>query len=220
LLNDGAVYDPVSDQWSGLSLANAPAARCDATLVWTGSRAIIWGGLSETGALDSGAQLLCDTNGLPTAWAAINSSNAPTGRSGHAAVWTGQTMLVWGGDYAGTYLADGAAYDPVANAWSPLTATNAPSPREGAAWVWTGQEMLVFGGETGAGTAADGGAYNPLTGQWRALSGLGSPLARSGATAAWTGSELLVFAGLSNGTPLASLQRLNPQPAWYLYRKL
>ena len=30
---------------------------------------------------------------------------------------------------------------------------------------------------------------------------------------------MLVFAGLSNGQPLASLQSLNPQPTWYLYRK-
>ena len=79
--------------------------------------------------------------------------------------------------------------------------------------------MIIFGGETSSGTAADGAAYNPTTDHWRALSAAGAPLPRSGAAAAWSGAELLVFAGLSGGQPQAALQRLNPQPPWYLYRK-
>ena len=80
--------------------------------------------------------------------------------------------------------------------------------------------MLVFGGETAAGTTSTGAAYNPLSNQWRALTTAGNPQVRSDATAVWSGTELIVFGGRANGTPFAALQRLNPQPTWYFYRKL
>ncbi len=219
LLNDGALYDPVADQWTTLTLSNPPAPVTGATAVWTGTRVLIWGGQNQLGAVNNGAQLLCDTNGLPTAWQATSLVNAPAGRAGHTAVWTGQRMLVWGGVSGGVALADGAAYDPGGDSWSTLSATNAPSGRSAQAAVWSGQELLIFGGETGTGTAGDGAAYNPATDTWRPLSGTGNPLARSGATAVWSGTALILFAGLANGTPLAGLQQLNPQPTWYLYRK-
>jgi hypothetical protein len=128
-------------------------------------------------------------------------------------------MLVWGGQGGGGFLADGAAYDPLADTWSPITATNAPTARSAHAAVWTGQEMLVFGGESASGTLADGAAYDPVAGKWRALSGTGGPQARSSATAAWAVGAMLIFGGLANGVPVASLQILNPQPTWYFYRK-
>ena len=219
LLNDGALYDPVADRWNVLSLPNAPSARFGATAIWAGDRVIIWGGQNEQGWLNSGAQLLCDTNGIPTAWVALSTVGAPVGRTGHSAVWTGQRMLVWGGQGAQPYLADGAAYTPTNDTWAPVASANAPSARFAHSAVWTGQQMLIFGGETSTGTVGDGAAYDPSNGRWWALTSLGNPLARSGATAVWSGSELLLFGGLSNGAPLASLQRLNPQPTWYLYRK-
>jgi N-acetylneuraminic acid mutarotase len=128
-------------------------------------------------------------------------------------------MLVWGGKVGGQIIGNGAAYDPVADTWTTISAVNAPTARSGHGVVWTGQEMLIFGGETSLGSTSDGAAYDPATDKWRPLSNVGAPLARSGATTVWSGSELLVFAGLDNGQPLASLQRLNPQPNWYLYRK-
>jgi hypothetical protein len=79
--------------------------------------------------------------------------------------------------------------------------------------------MLVFGGETASGPVATGAAYNPVTAQWRPLSSAGNPVARTEGTATWTGSELLIFGGSSGPSALASLQRLDPQPTWYLYRK-
>jgi hypothetical protein len=103
--------------------------------------------------------------------------------------------------------------------WAPLPDAGAPSPRVGHLAVWTGIEMLVFGGETVGGVTATGGAFNPATQTWRSLSTAGSPLARSEATGVWTGGELLVFGGWANGSPLAALQRLDPQPAWHFYRK-
>lgn len=219
ILGDGGWYDPVADQWTALALANAPSPRFGATVVSTGSRLVVWGGQDQSGALNTGAQLIFGTNGLPTAWTTISALNAPSGRSGHSAIWTGQKMLVWGGQGGGNFVADGAAYDPLADTWTPITATNAPTARSAHAAVWSGQEMLIFGGESAAGTLADGAAYDPVAGKWRALSGTGGPQARSSATAAWAASAMLVFGGLANGVPVASLQILNPQPTWYFYRK-
>ncbi len=219
VLGDGAYYDPVADQWTTLTLPNPPSPRFGATTVSTGDRILIWGGTDQSGGLNTGAQLLFSTNGVPTGWAAISTVNAPSGRGGHSSVWTGQKLLVWGGQTGGNFLGDGAAYDPASNAWSPINTTNAPAARSAHGAVWSGQEMLVFGGEAFPGTLGDGAAYDPAAGTWRPLSGTGSPQARSSATVAWSGSEMLVFGGLANGSPVTSLQRLNPQPTWYLYRK-
>lgn len=218
-LGDGAYYDPVADQWTPLPIANAPSPRFGAVAVVTADRVLVWGGTGQSGELNTGAQLLLDGNGVPTGWIAMNSLNAPSARSGHSMVWTGQKLLVWGGQSGPNFLADGAAYYPVADTWSPITATNGPSARSAHTAVWSGQEMLVFGGEALLGTLADGAAYDPTADTWRPLSGTGNPQARSSATAAWSGSELLVFGGTANGAPVSSLQRLNPQATWYLYRK-
>jgi hypothetical protein len=128
-------------------------------------------------------------------------------------------MIVWGGVRSDVFLGDGAIYDPAADQWVSLPMEGAPSPRGGHVAVWTGQEMLVFGGDTASGAVANGAAFNLATGRWRSLTTGGGPIPRSGAAAAWTGSELVAFGGVSGGQPVAALQRLNPQPTWYLYRK-
>jgi hypothetical protein len=219
VLGDGAYYDPTANQWTALALANAPSPRFGATVVSTGTRLLVWGGQDQSGTLNTGAQLILGKNNLPASWVTINAANAPAARSAHSAVWTGRFMLVWGGQGGGNFLADGAAYDPVADAWSPINVSGGPAGRSSHAALWAGQEMLIFGGEAYWGTLADGAAYDPVAGKWRALSGAGNPAARSSATAAWTGSVLLVFGGLANGVSVPFLQSLNPQPTWYFYRK-
>jgi len=219
LLADGALYDPGAGQWTALPATGTPEARFGAVGVWTGTRLVVWGGQGALGELNTGASLPLTGGITPGAWSAMSPTGAPGARSGHAAVWTGEKLLIWGGQQGGTPLGDGAAFDPVDNTWEALPAPGAPSARSGHVAVWTGDEMLVFGGQTAAGAVATGGAYNPATGQWRTLSTAGSPLARSLAAGVWSGSELLVFGGQSAGVPVASLQRLNPQPTWYFYRK-
>ncbi len=219
LLGDGAVYDPAAGAWSALNLANAPEARSGAGGVWAGDRLLVWGGEGTNGVLGSGSQLLCAANGTPLQWTPMSQSGAPAARRLHSAVWTGRQLLVWGGQSGGTVLGDGAAYDPAADSWQMLSATNAPAARYNHAAIWTGQEMLILGGSAGSSELASGAAYDPVGRQWRSLSNAGNPQARSGATAVWSGTEALFFGGQAAATPLAWLQRLDPQPAWYLYRK-
>lgn len=221
LLADGKLLNPAGG-WTDLPALGAPEARFGATGSWTGSEFLVWGGLGELGELGTGGRLPLASGTTPGAWAALPTANAPTARSGHTMIWTGTKALVWGGRQGGVPVNTGAAYDPVANTWSPLPTAGAPAARHGHVAVWTGEEMVIFGGQTGpsAGSAiATGGAYNAATGQWRSLGNGGTPLARTQATGVWTGSEFLVFGGTAGNAPLATLQRLNPQPTWHFYRK-
>lgn len=220
-LNDGALYHSGNDQWVALTLAGAPAARSGATVVWTGDKVLIWGGNGASGALGTGGQLRFQSapTFTPLEWTSIQTVGAPAARVEHTAVWTGTRMIVWGGRNGSTFFADGASFDPATDTWTALPATDAPSARAAHTAVWTGTEMIVFGGETVTGSTASGAAYNPASNRWRPLQHGGSPLARSGAASAWTGTELILFGGLSAGAPVGALQRVSPQPVWYLYRK-
>lgn len=219
-LGDGGLYDPGEDRWETLTTTGAPSARTEATAVWTGESLLVWGGQGDSGELSDGAVLQFDASGQPAGWEPLPAGGAPGARQGHSAIWTGRQMLVWGGRRGSTPLGDGAAYETSTRRWEPLPTAGAPSPRSGHAAVWTGTEMLIWSGQSGAGEEASGAAFNPEQQRWRGLSTSGAPLARSGSGAVWTGAELLVFGGRSGDQPLAALQRLNPQPTLYWYRKL
>ena len=124
------------------------------------------------------------------------------GRLGHAAVWTGREMVIWGGmpDLDSDPVTDGAAFDPAAGTWRKLPA--APlSPRFDATALWTGREMLVFGGtSTDGDILADGAAWDPSANRWRPLPA--SPLGpRDGAVVAWAGDRMVVWGGATVPPP-------------------
>lgn len=217
---DGAIFNPSANQWTALTLSGGPDARHSASALWSGTRVLIWGGETANGVVNSGGRLLLNTDGTPQQWQTVATANAPSARIAHSAIWTGQKMIVWGGRNGSSFFSDGALYDPETDTWTALPSTGAPTSRASHVALWTGTEMLVFGGEDANGALATGGAFDPTTSQWRTLSASGNPTARSDAEAVWSGTELLVFGGKAGGTPVASLERLNPQPAWYFYRKL
>lgn len=220
VIGDNFLYDPVARTWAAIGLSGGPAARYGATAVWTGNRAIIWGGEGASDYLNSGGRLLFNAGGdSATAWSATSVTGAPSARSGHTAIWTGSRMIIWGGSRNGVFLGDGASYDPVADVWTALPALDAPTARGMHTAIWTGSEMVVYGGETAAGAASTGAAYDPAANRWRSLGNPGTRQARSDASAIWTGSEMILFGGRASGVQLAALQRVAPQPAWYLYRK-
>jgi N-acetylneuraminic acid mutarotase len=190
-----------------------------ATAVWAGDRFVVWGGEGAGGDLNNGAQLIF-SNGVPNVWVSLNSVGAPSSRRDHSAVWTGDRLIVWGGRSGDTPLNDGAAYNVSSNAWQALSAGNAPSARYDHAAIWSGSEMLLVGGANASGALSTGAAYDPATDSWRALSNGGNPLARSQPAIVWSGTELIVFGGWSGTQPVATLQKLLPQPAWSFYRKL
>jgi N-acetylneuraminic acid mutarotase len=132
---------------------------------------------------------------IDNSWMATSTTNAPTARAGHTAVWTGSEMIVWGASSDST----GGRYNPSTDSWTPTSTTNAPSARGQHTAVWTGSEMIIWGG-TDASVEFDTGArYNPATNTWTATSTTNAPTSRNAHTAVWTGNEMIVWGG-TDGT--------------------
>ena len=53
-------------------------------------------------------------------WVATSTTNAPSARASHTAVWTGSEMIVWGGfdGFNGFVVNTGGRYDPSTDTWS------------------------------------------------------------------------------------------------------
>ena len=153
-----------------------------------------------------------DLAAVPDGWTATSSVGAPSARVHHTAVWTGEKMIVWGGDTAqmssDPTLGNGGLYDPASNSWSAVATAGAPAPREFATAVWTGEKMIVWGGTrfgpSGPVVFNSGGIYDPLTNSWKATSTFGAPSARSSHTAVWTGSEMIVWGGQTSSFGFAA----------------
>lgn len=118
------------------------------------------------------------------------------GRSTMASVWTGQELLLWGGDSEDEPFDDGAAYDPRTDTWT-LLPDGPLSPRNAPAAVWTGTELLLWGGHGTREGQSDGAAYDPAARRWRPIAD--APFRSEGRPVGlWTGSEMVVLAGFNS----------------------
>lgn len=192
----GAAYNPTSNSWRQLqSSALAPPDWTNA--IWAGREMIVWGG--------GGACEGCPPwsggfayDPITDKWREL--STAPiTDRANFEAVWTGDELIVWGGQAGPSGMSDGAAYDPRSDTWR--TISDGPlDPRYWASTVWTGKEVLIWGGYNvyapkGAQRVfGDGAAYDPDTDSWRPLPD--SPLhPRCGHSAIWAETQMIVWGG-------------------------
>ena len=189
--NTGGRYNPLTDSWTATTTTNAPIGRTGHTAAWTGSEMIIWGGTvtSFPYSSNTGGRYNPSTD----SWTATSTTNPPSARVAHTAVWSGNEMIIWGGYffdiYQGTYtyFDTGGKYDPNADTW-------APTGGYGRAYhtaVWTGSEMIIWGGTDDS----TGGRYNPTTDSWTATSTTNAPTARYDHTAIWTGTEMIIWGG-------------------------
>ena len=206
-LNTGGRYDPATDSWTPSNTANAPFARINHTAVWTGNEMIVWGGQSAgciadpTHCIDFQLNRGGRYNPSTDQWTLMGTDiNAPTARSNHTAVWTGNVMVVWGGSGFfpdNFYKNDGGRYDPSTDTWQTVSTTNAPDPRDSHKAVWTGNEMFVWGGYANA-YLGTGGRYNPITDAWVGTTLIGAPEPRTDHTVVWTGSQMIVWGGIGD----------------------
>lgn len=194
-LNTGGRYNPASDTWTTTATSGAPSARFDHVAVWTGTEMIVSKGQSQS-TVNAGGRYNPSTN----SWQSIASDpNNPAEIFGTAAVWTGQYMVIWGGNDGNNPINTGSRYNPSSNSWLPTSLTNAPVPRFGHTAVWTGSEMIVWGG--GPTVQSDqsfdsGGRYNPVSDSWQPTSTApGVPFPWLHHTAIWTGSKMIVWGG-------------------------
>jgi N-acetylneuraminic acid mutarotase len=179
---------------------NQTSTRYSHTAVWTGTQMIVWGGQ-----MDEGGNTFYKSGGVysksESSWKATSEWNAPMGRSGHTAIWTGSRMIVWGGTPGGGIghndgFDDGASYDPTSDTWSAIaTDANTPTSRFGHVAVWTGEKMIVFGGMNSSTYLNSGGIYDPNLDSWQSITTLGAPSERAWSGAVWNGEEMIVFGG-------------------------
>ena len=195
----GGRYNPVTDSWIATSTLNAPTGRYDQTAVWTGTEMIVWGGFRDNGSsfetLDTGGRYNPSTD----SWMPTSTSNVPTARWVHTAVWTGTEMIVWGGiDQHFGFLNTGGRYNPSSDTWTASSITDAPTARSAHAAVWTGSQMIVWGGGQQNNSANTGGRYNPSTDSWTATSTTNVTTSRYFPTAVWTGREMIAWGGYND----------------------
>ncbi len=171
---DAAAYNPTTDVWRTLP-ASGITGRQYSTAVWTGTQMLVFGGYSTSlpYSRNDGAAWDAASN----TWSPIPAPTSPTvtARYSHSAVWTGSEMIVWGGYLAspGTYLADGAAYNPTTKVWRTIAASPLAGRYDHGA-VFAGGKMIVFGGR---GTScpgstsgcSDAAAYDPVANSWTSL---------------------------------------------------
>jgi hypothetical protein len=179
---------------------------------------IVWGGLDVNGLdVNTGGQY--DPAGNSWMVGGTSTTNAPTVRESHTAVWTGSRMVVVGG-YDGTnYLDTGGRYDPVLNSWTATMPLGVSHARALHTAVWTGSRMIVWGGVQGTGTPPflnTGFEFDAAGDVLGLTSTVGAPLGRFLHTAVWTGTRMIVWGGIISSPPPGSAN-LGPHNSGGIY---
>jgi hypothetical protein len=103
--------------------------------VWTGTVMIVWGGSSKipddkTTLTNSGGRYNPSTD----SWAATSTTGAPSARDNQTAVWTGTSMIIWGGE-------DGAGSGSIVGG---MYFTGIPYEVPATSLSWTGKNSLSW----------------------------------------------------------------------------
>ena len=198
----GGAYNPATDTWKAISKTNEPSAPIYPVAFWTGTEMLVWGGQEPSGTArypQSGGRY----NPLTGVWKPLAMKGVPEATAHYAAVWTGDQMILWGGEiiasngYQPSALSNaGARYRPDQDTWFPIFGV--PTPRIGFSMVWAKDELIVWGGGQDASSGADyrsGARLNLTTGRWTPTSLVNAPSARHNHQAVWTGAEMIVWGG-------------------------
>lgn len=160
--------------------------RSEHAMVWTGSEAVIWGGVSSSpdttvfdGALPrDGAAYDPATDD----WRTIPNAPIP-GRSLPIMAWTGREVIVFGGMIGDRGRLDGAALNPESNTWRTLAKTPLTGVEPVGAWL--DDRLFIV-------TSAGAAAYDPSADRWTALPA--APIRAGWRTAAAAAGRLFIVA--------------------------
>ncbi len=130
--------------------------------------------------------------GVPHGWTALPAPPQPRARA--ASIWTGQHLLLIGGDtgFGATRHASVFRFDPQAGSWT--CSMPAPFPVGWRDVVWTGQLVYAWG----RGQAA---TYEPTSDTWRELPTPPDAEPAVPLVVAWTGEEFVVWGSRSRTSP-------------------
>lgn len=194
LLNSGGAYNPTTDTWREINVDGAPTARELANCVAMNGSVFVWSGADAAGLLDTGAVWDPSSN----TWTSISDNNKPPPRVRGIALWTGERVLLWGGElFDRKQEKSGALFDPVTGEWKPISTNQAPERNREQGWAWTGTSLYTFGNRDDGGGQVTNAfhRYDPATDTWEAITALEAPAARSNAFMIWTGTGVLVWGG-------------------------
>jgi N-acetylneuraminic acid mutarotase len=185
--------------------------RASNVAAWTGDEFVVWGGYKLVPA-DKDGQMVDGAAYDPQTkrWRLL--STGPLEYSwGRTGVWTGEELIVWGGESGqpgkGMHRRpdNGAAYDPASDSWTELPRSPVWS-LTGHSAVWSGKEMVIWGG---LGMSNQGAVYEPGSGTWRTISK--APIqGRHSHSAVWTGEEMIVWGGSVAG-PVSTGAAYDPE---------
>lgn len=130
-------------------------------------------------------------------WSLVSPSSPPSVRYEHAAAWTGDELLIWGGRDTSTWKSDGYRYDPTSLTWT-MMATNSLSARANHVGIWCDGRFVVWGGVSGANTYyGDGAIYDPAMNSWTAMASPTSISSRASAVAVCYNNQVIIWGGMS-----------------------
>lgn len=108
---NGAKYNPATDTWTPITSTGAPVGRNRAAMAWTGKEMVVFGGATgqlSSSYINSGARY----NPATDTWTAMSTAGAPSARVHHSAVWTGASVLFYGGYTGSGHGNDCTSYSP------------------------------------------------------------------------------------------------------------
>ena len=220
--NTGGKYNPTTDSWETTSTLSAPERRTSQIIDWTGTEMIVWGGYSSIDGnityYNSGSKY----NPFTNTWTEMSTINAATGRRRASSIWTGDNIIIWGGQNGNSSnivdLNTGFKYNPISDSWTEINTINAPTARNSHTSLWTGSEMIIWKGKaSGADWLDTGGIYNPETNTWRSMAIFGIDHWRNyGYSVTWTGTEMVIWGGSIFQTSFNSGGRYNPETNTWL----
>lgn len=209
---DGGVYNPNTNTWAPatpLSLVPKWNGSQPFVSTWTGSEFFLWGAPEGQGA---GGRY----NPVTNSWIPVFDANTPIGRDHFSSNWTGDSLIVFGGEggIVGT-ISGGAKYDPATNQWTPISSNNAPPARYHHTGTWAGAGLWIWGGRsTNDEPLGDGGVYNPATDSWSSISADG-PSPRYGHSAGLWNGKLVIWAGTGDSGSLSDGGIWTPSVGWH-----
>jgi len=196
-LQGGHLYDPSNDTWSDAKGKDQPSGTLDATVGWSGSLFILYGGRPD-GAGPTPHTYTYD----PSADLWLHRHDGPPARYGALGTWDGSALVVWSGSVLKN---DGKRYVPSSDSWLSLSAENTPTPRYAphrttgwSARMSTGISLMLggYGGSTSAPVPLrDGGLYNATTNTWTAVPAWPSANSHLWGVGVLAGTEFVVWGG-------------------------
>ncbi|HEX7743827.1 MAG TPA: kelch repeat-containing protein [Micromonosporaceae bacterium] len=115
MYTDGVAYNPATNRWRRIPAM--PVGRVEHAAIWTGHQLLVWGGRTWRGDGWTTPLRGYAYNPARNRWTPMPTSPLRA-RVGHAAVWTGSRMLIWGGEPVvgvspnAPAFVDGATYRP------------------------------------------------------------------------------------------------------------